>query len=128
MAVGGRAERVEVGFGQEAGDPLIEVALLLKVSGRPGCGPVGLKRGGLVASHLKEVAADGVEAAIRVDPGVGRQSLHQFEAVALHDPVAGEHFLGLGVGAVGHHRDPLLELDPPGVHRGAQAPGLDQLA
>jgi hypothetical protein len=46
--------------GLQAGDPLIEVALLLEVSGRPGCSPVRLQRGGTVVSHLQEVAADGL--------------------------------------------------------------------
>ena len=50
------------------------------------------------------------------------------EALALDDPVAGEYLLGFGVGAVGYHRGPLFELDPPSVHRSAQASGLDQLA
>ena len=38
--------------GLQAGDLLIEVALLLEVGGHPGCGPVRLKRGSTVASHL----------------------------------------------------------------------------
>jgi hypothetical protein len=48
----------------QAVDLLAEVALLLEVGGRPGCCPVRLKCGRKVASHLEEVAADGVEAAI----------------------------------------------------------------
>ncbi|HXT94233.1 MAG TPA: hypothetical protein VN714_33790, partial [Trebonia sp.] len=64
----------------QAGDLLIEVALLLEVGGRQGCGLVCRKRGTAVAGHLQEVAADGVEAAVGVDPGVSRKALDQFEA------------------------------------------------
>ena len=79
--------------GLQAGDLLIEVALLLEVGGHPGCGPVRLKRGGTVASHLEEVAADGVEAAVGVDPGIGPKTLDQFEAC----PGPGDHADGDGV-------------------------------
>lgn len=63
----------------ETGYLLIEVAKLLEVGGHPGRGPVCRKRGSTVAGHLEEVAADGVEAAVGVDPGVGRKALDQFE-------------------------------------------------
>jgi hypothetical protein len=59
----------------QAGDLLIEVALLLEVGGHLGCGPVRLKRGSTVAGHLEEVPADGVEATIGVDPGIGPKAL-----------------------------------------------------
>ena len=52
---------------------------MLEVSGRSGRGPVGLERGSTVASHLKQVASDRVEATIGVDPGVGPKTLDQFE-------------------------------------------------
>ena len=61
--------------GLQAGDLLIEVALLLEVGGHSGCGSVRLKRGSRVASHLEEVSADGVEATIGVDPGIGPKTL-----------------------------------------------------
>ena len=79
--------------GLQAGDLLIEVALLLEVGGYSGCGPVRLKRGSTVASHLQEVSADGVEAAIGVDPGIGLKTLDQFEA----DPRPGDHADGDGM-------------------------------
>jgi hypothetical protein len=63
----------------QAGDLLIEVALLLEVGGRTGCGLVRLKRGSMVASHLEEVAADGVEPTTGVDTGIGPKTLDQFE-------------------------------------------------
>ena len=66
--------------GLRAGGLLIEVTLLLEVGGHSGCGPARLQRGATLASHLKEVAADGVEAAVGVDPGIGRKTLDQFEA------------------------------------------------
>jgi hypothetical protein len=80
-------------LGLQAGDLLIEVALLREVGGRPGCGPVRLKRGSTVASHLEKVAADGVEAAVGVDPGIGLKVLEQFEA----DLGTGDHADGDGV-------------------------------
>lgn len=61
--------------GLQAGDLLIEVALLLEVGGHSGCGSVRLKRGITVADHLEEVSADGVEATIGVDPGIGLKTL-----------------------------------------------------
>ena len=61
--------------GLQTGDLLIEVALLLEVGRHSGCSSVRLKRGSTVASHLEEVSADGVEAAIGVDPGVGPKTL-----------------------------------------------------
>ena len=64
----------------QPGDLLVQVALLLEVGGRAGLRPGSLKRGRRVAGHLEEVAADGVEAAIGVDPGVGFKALEQFEA------------------------------------------------
>jgi hypothetical protein len=66
--------------GLQAGDLLMEVALLLEVSGRSGCGSVRLQCGTTVASHLEEVPADGVEATIGVDPGIAPETLDQFEA------------------------------------------------
>jgi hypothetical protein len=71
----------------QAVDLLVEVALLLEVSGCLGCGSVRLKRGSRVASHLEEVAADGVETTIVVDPGIGPKMLDQFEA----GPGPGDH-------------------------------------
>jgi hypothetical protein len=61
--------------GLQAGDLLIEVALLLEVGRHPGCGPVRLKRGTTVACHFEEVPADGVEATIGIDPGIGPETL-----------------------------------------------------
>jgi hypothetical protein len=59
----------------QAADLLNEVPLLLEVGGHLGCGSVRLKRGSTVTSHLEEVAADGVEATIGVDPGIGPKAL-----------------------------------------------------
>ena len=77
----------------QAIDLLIEVALLLEVRGRPGCGSVRFKCGIRVVSHFEEVAADGVEATIGVDPGIGPKTLDQFET----GPGAGDHADGDGV-------------------------------
>ena len=85
--------------GLQAGDLPVEVALLLDVGGRPGRGPVRLKRGGTVACHLEEVAADGVEAAIRVDPGVGRKTLAQFEAMVAKGEI--HYYVGRGSSSFG---------------------------
>jgi hypothetical protein len=71
----------------QAIDLLIEVALLLEVGGRTGCGLVRLKRGSRVVSYLEEVAADGVKATIGVDPGIGPKTLGQFET----GPGPGDH-------------------------------------
>jgi len=72
---------------------LIEVALLLEVGGRSGCGLVRLDGGSTVASQLEEVSADGVEATVGVDPGIGPKTLDQFEA----GPRPGDHADGDGV-------------------------------
>ena len=77
----------------QSGDLPIEVALLLEVRGRSGCGSVRLDCGSTVARHLEEVAADRVEAPIGVDPGVGPKTLDQFEA----GPGPGDHADGDGV-------------------------------
>ena len=79
--------------GLQAVDLLVEVALLLEVGGCLGRGSVFLERGSRVASHLEEVAADGVETTIVVDPGIGRKLLDQFEA----GPGSGDHADGDGV-------------------------------
>jgi hypothetical protein len=73
--------------GLQAVDLLVEIALLLEVGGRLGCGSVRLKRGSRVVGHLEEVAADGVEATIGVDPGIGPKMLDEFEA----GPRPGDH-------------------------------------
>ena len=50
------------------------------------------------------------------------------EAGAFHDPVAGEHLLGLGVRTVGDERHAVLSAETSGVHRRREGPGLDELA
>jgi Pro-kumamolisin, activation domain len=77
----------------QAGDLLGQVALLLEVGGRSGCGLVRLDGGSTVASQLEEVSADGVEATVGVDPGIGPKTLNQFEA----GPRPGDYAEGDGV-------------------------------
>src|SRR5580692_4492364 len=50
------------------------------------------------------------------------------EAVAVHDPVAGQDLLALGVRPVRHDRDIVAQLDPPGVDRGGQPARVHQFA
>jgi hypothetical protein len=57
----------------QASDLLVEVALLLEVACCLGSRPVRLDGRVLVAGHLMEVAADGVETPVGVDPGIGSE-------------------------------------------------------
>ena len=77
----------------QASDLSIEVALLLEVRGHSGCSSIGLKCSGRLAGLFEEVAADRVEATIGVDPGVGGETVEQFETGSR----PGDHADGDGV-------------------------------